>query len=144
MDKEIKKYHLPLLTTIPVVWIVILFLGSASLELQPGDTKFVMSKIHIAVFFTLILGVKAYLYYATRAYPLSPPMSWFDIGLTVLLTAILVHFTSFGYFEKSMSGNTKAFLSLGIGVWMMMQFFMGLNYFLVMFTQAKGNGKSLF
>jgi len=143
MDKESKKYHLPLLILIPVVWIAVLFLGNAMLEMQPGDTKFVASKVHIGIFFTLLLGVKAYLYYATRAYPLSPPMCKFDIMLSVLLTVVLLYNTCFGYFENGLSSNAVALLSLGVGTWMLMQFFMGLNYFLVMFTQTK-KGNSLF
>ena len=144
MEKENAKYHLPLLLTIPIVWMVVLFVGKPEIDIQLHDTYLVIARLHIGLFFTILLAVKAFLYYASRAYPLAPQMCWFDIGLTCLLVCILLYYLSFDYIGVGLSGDTKALLSLGVGTWMLVQFFMGLNYFLVMFTQAKGNGKSLF
>ena len=146
MEKEIKniKYHLPLLLLIPLAWIVLLFVGKSELDFQLQASSFMVAKFHVAILFTLLLGVKAFLYYSTRNFPLSPPLCKFDVGLTCLLGFILLYYIGFDYVGSGLSSNAKALLSLGIGTWMMMQFFMGLNYFLVMFTQAKGNGESLF
>ena len=142
MENESAKYHLPLLLTIPIVWIAVLFIGNPELEFL--DSNFVIGKVHMAILFTTLLGVKAFFYYAARKYPLAPQMCKFDIGLTCLLVFILLYYFGSYTIEKGLSGDAKALLTLGVGTWMLMQFFMGLNYFLVMFTQAKGNGKSLF
>ncbi len=144
MEKEQIKYHLPLLLIIPLVWIVLLFVGRSEIDIQLHDAYFVIAKLHIAVLFSILLGVKAFLFYSTRNYPLAPQMCKFDIGLTCILVCVLLYYLSFDYVENGLPVNAKALLSLGIGIWMLMQFFMGLNYFLVMFTQAKGHGKSLF
>lgn len=143
MENEIKKYHFPLLAAIPIVWIVVLFLGGSMQGIPLEGPGLVITKMHIGVFFTFVLGAKGFMYYSTRSYPLSPFMCWFDIALTIGLTAILVHFAIFNYFENGLSTDAAALLSLGVGTWMLMQFLMGLNYFLIMFSKM-GNGKKLF
>ncbi len=142
MEKQSAKYHQPLLLAIPIVWMVVLFVGHSEIEVL--DSNFEIGKFHMAFLFSILLAVKAFLYYAARKYPLAPQMCKFDVGLTCLLAVVLLYYFGAYTLEEGLSGDAKALLSLGVGTWMLMQFFMGLNYFLVMFTQAKGNGKSLF
>ena len=114
-------FHWILLGLIPVVFLLALMTQSGTFDIQWHNIYYVVSSLYMAAGLSLVILIKAFLYYLTRTYPFSKTLCYIDVVLLGVICAWVLLSTPMVQINLN--------LVLLIVFWVLIQLFVFINFF---------------
>lgn len=107
MNQILRKPYKSLWLAVPMILGLSIIGFDRTIDIQMYDTYFVISSIHIGIFFSIILGIIGFIYWLIRNKRLVNWMTAFHV-LATISTLVLVVLTGL-LFKKAIQGDFETF-----------------------------------